>query len=544
MLARDGSGRSGGGMVKTGIRSRIAALGALLVSGFLCVAAAQAETTVRMVPQADLKILDPVWSSAQITQNHAYLVFDTLFAMDGRLQPRPQMVESWQRSEDGLSWSFALRPGMTFHDGSPVTARDAVASIRRWSQRQPGGLALTARTSSLEATGDLSFVVKLKERFEPVLNVLATPTLPLVIMREKDAATDAFTQLSEAIGSGPFVFAKDEWVPGNKVVYRKFKDYKPRAEPADGFAGGKVAKVDRVEWVYIPDDAIATQALSAGEVDILEQPTYDLLPVLKANPKIVTRVLDPLGRVGTIRPNFLHPPFDNVKARQALQLLVDQKTYLAAMVGNPDYERPCYAALICGSPLATEKYTDSWRKQDIARAKQLFKEAGYSGEPVVILKPSDQQLIGAIAEVTADLLRQAGVAVDVQTSDWGTITTRRTRKDKPGPGSPGWNIFVTWWIGLPMSDPLTSTPIVATCDGKNWFGWACDDEMERRRAAYLTAETDAEKRQAAEAIQQRFYEFLPYATTGQFLAPIATRNTVSGIVNAPLLVFWNMEKAS
>jgi peptide/nickel transport system substrate-binding protein len=504
--------------------------------------AGRAETTVRMVPQADLKILDPVWSSAAITQNHAYLVFDTLFGLDHLQRPQPQMVDSWERSADGLTWRFTLRPGLLFHDGSPVTARAAVASIRRWSQRQPGGLALMARVAALEALDDRTFAIRLTERFEALLDVLATPTLPLVVMREQDATTDAFTQLPDAIGSGPFLFAKDEWLPGHKVVYKKFAGYVPRPEPADMFAGGKLAKVDRVEWLYIPDDTVATQALIAGEVDMLESPSFDLMPILSKNPALETRILDPLGRVGVIRPNFLFPPFDNLKARQALQLLVDQKTYLAAMVGKPDYERVCHAVFVCGSPLAMDDYAAPWSVQNIARARALFLEAGYHGEPVVILKPSDQPVIAAIADVTADLLRQAGVNADLQTADWGTVTTRRARKDKPGPGSPGWHIMVTWWTGLPLSNPLTATPLVATCDGKNWFGWVCDDELERRRNAYLTADGEAARRTAAAAIQQRFYEVLPYSMTGQFLAPVVWRKSVSHVLEAPLPVFWGLEK--
>ena len=137
------------------------------------------------------------------------------------------------------------------------------------------------------------------------------------------------------------MFEKDQWVPGDKVVYSKFEDYVPRDEPSDGFAGGKVVKVDRVEWIYIPDTNTATQALIAGEVDAYEIPPIDLLPVLEADPNIEVRVLDPLGKMGHIRPNHLYPPFDNVKARQALQLLVDQKAFLAAQVGNPTYEKFC-----------------------------------------------------------------------------------------------------------------------------------------------------------------------------------------------------------
>jgi peptide/nickel transport system substrate-binding protein len=505
--------------------------------------AGRAETVLRMVPQADLKILDPVWSSAQITQNHAYLVFDTLFGIDHEQHPRPQMVESWEVSPDGLTWRFTLRPGLLFHDGSPVTPLDAIASIRRWSQRQPGGLALMARIAALVGIDASTFEIRLTERFEAMLDVLATPSLPLVVMRAQDALTDAFTQLPDAIGSGPFQFAKDEWVPGHKVVYRKFAGYVPRSEPPDMFAGGKIAKVDRVEWIYIPDDTVATQALIAGEVDMLETPSFDLMPILSKNPALATRILDPLGRVGVIRPNFLYPPFDDLRARQALQLLIDQKTYLAAMVGNPDYERVCHAVFVCGSPLAMDDYAAPWSVQNIARARTLFREAGYAGEPIVVLKPTDQKVIGLIADVTADLLRQAGVTVDLQTADWGTVTTRRTRKDKPGPGSPGWHILVTWWGGLPLSSPLTALPLVATCDGKNWFGWPCDDELERRRVAFLAADGAAARRAAAAAIQQRVYEFLPFNMTGQFLAPMVWRTSVSHVLEAPLPVFWGLEKA-
>jgi peptide/nickel transport system substrate-binding protein len=508
---------------------------------FLAAAPAGAETVVKMIPQADLKILDSVWTTAAVSQNHALLIYDMLFGMDENMRPQPQMVETWTKSEDGLKWSFTLRSGMKFHDGSPVRAKDAVASVKRWSQRQPSGIALMQRAESLEATGELTFELKLKEKFGPVLEVFADPSLPLPVMREQEASIDGFTQIKETIGSGPFMFVKEEWVPGNKVVYKKNPDYKPRAEPPSGFAGGKVAKVDRVEWIYIPDNATATAALQRGEMDIFEQPTYDLLPILAKDKNITVKVLDPVGKFGTVRPNFLHPPFDNAKARQALQLLVDQKMYLAAMVGNPQYEKECYAVFVCGSPLATEAYSEPWRKQNIAKAKELFKEAGYNGEPIVVLQPTDQTIIFNISAVTADLLKQAGVNVDLQASDWGTVTTRRTSKEKPGPGSPGWHIFTTWWTGLPVTSPITATPLVSTCDGKNWFGWSCDDEIEKLRAEFITA-GDADRLKVVDKLQKRYYEVFPYIMTGQFLAPFAWRNSVTGVVNAPLFVFWGLEK--
>ena len=226
--------------------------------------AATAETVLRIVPQADLKNIDPVWTTAAITANHGYMVYDMLFAMDSNLEPQPQMVDSWDVSDDGLTYTFTLREGLLFHDGSPVEASDAVASIKRWSVKRSDGLAMMDRAVSLEATDARTFVLKLKEKFGPTIQVLANPTLPLVIMREEEAMTDPNTQVSEVIGSGPFVFAKDEWVPGNKAVYKKFDGYVPRSEPSDGFAGGKVVKVDRVEWIYIPDTNTANPGAARG----------------------------------------------------------------------------------------------------------------------------------------------------------------------------------------------------------------------------------------------------------------------------------------
>jgi peptide/nickel transport system substrate-binding protein len=504
--------------------------------------AARAESVLRLIPQADLKNLDPIWTTAAITQNHGFMIYDTLFGLDGKMQPKPQMVDTWTTSPDGMKWSFTLRKGMKWHDGTPVTAKDVVASLNRWSKRAVDGEAIMSRAESLVAKDDLTFELTFKEAFGPVLQVLANPALPPFIMREKDAQTDPFEQVKEQIGSGPFVFAKDEWEPGHKVVYRKFKDYLPRSEPADGFAGGKVVKVDKVEWIYIPDSAVATQALLSGEMDAFEQPTYDLLPLLKKDKNITVKVLDPLGKMGHIRPNFLYPPFNNVKAREALTLLVDQKQFLAAMVGNPDYEKECYAIFMCGSPLATDVGAAPYEKANIEKAKQLFKEAGYNGEPVVVMNPSDQPVISTIALVIADQLHKAGVNVDVQTMDWSTETSRRAKKDKPGQGSPGWNIFTTWWTGIPMSNPITSFPLVTSCDQKNWFGWPCDEAIEKLRKDFIAAPTPEAQKKVAEAIQKRFYEFFPYVNTGQFTAPVAWRNTLVGVPNALLFVAWNIEK--
>jgi peptide/nickel transport system substrate-binding protein len=518
----------------------------LLVAGAAVLALAAPalaqEKVLRLVPQADLKNLDPIWTTAAITINHGYMIYETLFALDSKLQPQPMMVDTWTRSQDGMKYSFKLRSGMKWHDGSPVTAKDAVASLTRWGKLPTRGGAMMSRVASLQVTDELGFELTLKEKFGPVIETLADPALPVFIMREKDAMTDPFEQVKEQIGSGPFVFAANEWVAGSKVVYRPFKDYKPRSEPSDGFAGAKVVKVDKVEWVYLPDPNTATQALLKGEVDAFEQPTYDLLPLLQKDANITVKVLDKLGKMGHLRPNHLHPPFNNVKAREALTLLVDQEEFLAAMVGNPDFQQKCYAIFMCNAPFSLDKYADGVKTANVARAKQLFAEAGYKGEEIIVLHPTDQQLIGQNSLVIVEKLKEAGVNAKLEAMDWSTLTSRRTVQDAPGPGSRGWHIFPTWWTGIPMASPITNAPLVASCDRKNWFGWPCDEQIEKLRAEFVAAGTKDEQMKAVDGLQKRFYETFLYVNTGQFTAPVAWRKNLVGVPEALLFVAWNIEK--
>ena len=273
-------------------------LAGLGVAAALALAAlpAHAETVLKVIPQASLRVLDPIWTTGYITRNHGYLIYDTLFSLDPQLKPQPQMVDKWTVTDKGLKYTFTLRPGLKFHDGAPVTSRDVVASIKRWGARDSMGRKLMDFTASMEAVSANTFVINLKEPFGLVLDALAKPSSNVpFIMPERVAMTDPNKQIEDFTGSGPFVFVKEEFNPGSKAVYTKFKDYVPRKEPASLLAGGKVVKVDRVEWIYMPDANTAVAAMNAGEMDYYENPPIDLLPLLKANPKIKVDVTDPLG---------------------------------------------------------------------------------------------------------------------------------------------------------------------------------------------------------------------------------------------------------
>ena len=523
---------------------RTMSLAAALAATLCLASAADAQSvpdkrTLRIVPHADLRNIDPIWTTAIITRNHGYMIYDTLFAMDEAYAPKPQMVGEHQVSPDGLTFTFKLRPGLKWHDGREVTAADAVASLERWMKRDTEAQGLVAVLAGLETTGAESFRLRLKEPYGLVLASLGkiASNVPF-IMPERVARTDAMKQIEDTTGSGPFVFDKAAWRPGHTAIYTRFSGYVPRSEPASMLAGGKVAKVERVEWLYLPDPATQVAALNKGEVDLIEAPAIDLLPILKANADVRVGIADPLGMQVILRPNHLHPPFNHPKARQALYYLIDQAEYMRVMAGDPEFWSLCDSLFMCGTPNATSAGAEMINKPDIEKAKALFKEAGYAGEPVVVLYPTDHPS-GPAAQVTADRLRKAGVNVDLQAMDWATLTTRRGSKNPPAQG--GWNIFHTRTDAVSAMSPLANNPASSGCD-KSWFGWACDPETEKLRLQWAREPDEAKRKAILETVQTRLYANGNFAVVGQYTMPGAHRANVVGLIKSPVLALWNLEK--
>ncbi|HEU5196485.1 MAG TPA: ABC transporter substrate-binding protein [Methylomirabilota bacterium] len=491
--------------------------------------------TLRFVPHADLKILDPIWTTAYITRNHGYMIFDTLFAMDESFKLQPQMVDKYTVSKDAMKYSFTLRDGLKFHDGAPVTAEDCVASLKRWGAKDALGRLLMPAVGRMAPTDAKTFVIELETPSGLVLDALGRPSAsPSFIMPARLAATDPNDQVKEVIGSGPFKFSKDEWQPGNRVVYVRNPDYVPRKEKPSGAAGGKQALVDRVEWRYIPDPATASAALEAGEVDYWENVPHDFAPRLEKNANLTVFVPDPKGNQGIVRPNHLHPPFNNKKARQALLLAVDQKNYMQAVVGNEKYYKACPSVFMCGVPYETAAGAP---KPDLQKARQLLKESGYDGRPLVVMDPTDTPYAHAAALVTTEVLRSLGAAVDLLAMDWSTMVARRAKKDPPAQG--GWNVFHTWSTSFDTMTPVTSSVLGGGGD-KAWFGWPTSEAMEKLRADFAR-EPDAAKRKAiAEKVQVLAYDEVPYIPWGQFVVPGAYRKNVNGVLQFGATLLWNI----
>jgi peptide/nickel transport system substrate-binding protein len=515
----------------------IAAAGCLLSS----TASVAQQKTLKFVPEADLRSLDPIWTTAYITRNYGYMVYDTLFAVNEKFEVKPQMVDKWTLSDDKLTYTFTLRDGLKWHDGQPVKSADCIASVERWTKRDALGQKLAELTDAWTAVDDKTFTLKLKKPFALTLDALAKPSSNVpFIMPERVAKTDAFTQITESIGSGPFKMVKEEWVPGSKVVFVKNTDYVPRKEPPSWASGGKVVKVDRVEWIYIPDSATAAAALSAGEVDWWQMAPPDLVPLLVKNKDVKVENTDPLGSMGLLRFNHLLPPFNNPKMRQALLYIVNQQDYALAIAGDPKQGKPCPSFFSCGSPAESHVGSEVLTgKRDMAKAKQLIKEAGYNGERIVILSATDQPIVHSQGLVTTELLRAAGLNVELAANDWGTLINRRAVKEPIDKG--GWSIFHTWLVGPDMTNPAINYPLRGVGD-KSWFGWPTDPEMERLRDAWFDATDAATQKKLIDDMQKHGWETVPFIPTAQFVIPTAYRSNISGLLISPIAFLWNVEK--
>jgi peptide/nickel transport system substrate-binding protein len=504
----------------------------------------QAARTLKFIPHANLTVVDPVWTTAYVTRNSGFLIWDTLYGLDEQYRPQPQMVAGHTVESDDKVWTFTLREGLKFHDGEPVRARDCIASIARWAKRDAMGMRLAQLTDEMTALDDRRFRIRLKRPYGLMLDSLGkTPSNALFIMPERVAETDAFTQIrpEQLIGSGPFSFKHGEYISGSKVVYERFADYVPRpnGQPS-GTAGPKIVHFDRVEWHIIPDFATAGAALQSGEIDWWENVTPDLLPVLERHRQIEVTVPDPLGLISILRPNHLHPPTNNRKFRQGLLRAVKQADYMAAVAGtDPKYWRTGVGAFTPGTPLASQAGLEAFA-EDLEAAKRLIAESGYNGERIVLLATTDISSLQALSQVTGDLFRRLGLNVDYQAMDWGSVVQRRASREPLERG--GWSVFCTNWAGLDHINPAGHHALRGN-GLQGWFGWAESPKLEELRDAWFEApDLESQQRIAAE-MQKQMVEDVPYIPLGQFFQPLGHRRSITGVMQPfGIPVFWNVRR--
>jgi len=522
---------------RTGLRA-LASL--LLGAGLLGGGEARAQAgggTLRVSLNTELQVLDPIVTTINSARVFAYLVFDTLVSIDSQGRFHPQMLEGWEVSPDRLTWRFALRDGLEFHDGTPVTAEDCVASIRRWARREAFGAAMMDAAREISVTGPKTFELRLSRPFAFVIEALGRSGHQIpVIMPARLASMDAAVAVPEVMGSGPFLFLRNEWRPGERASFVRNPRYRPRAEAPDGLSGGKVVRMERVELISVTDQSTRAAALQAGELDWLEILPPDFVAPMRRNRNVV--VGRPAGVdqfLALLNVNHAAPPFNDLRARQALQAAVLQPEVMAAMGLPEDLVVPqCGSIYMCGWDGASEAGLEPIRASGTERARALLRESGYRGEPVAFLHAQTSALLNPIGLVVADQMRRAGFNVDLQSSDYATVAQKRLSRT-------GWAVAPIVNNGIDLVNPIAN-PLVAFNCSDNSPGWYCDPAMTELLSRYATEDDPAGQRRLADGIQAAMHRNVSYVLAGQFAGPPAWRANLTGVVPFSFPVFWGISR--
>ena len=498
---------------------------------------------LKFVPQADIALLDPHFSSALVTRNHAHMVFDQLYGVDDAARPRPQMAAGHVIEDDGKTWKITLREGLRFHDGQPVLARDAVASLKRWAKRDVYAISVFAQVDDLSAVSDTVLQFRLKRPFRLLADLLGKPTpYSSAIMPERLATAAPGQQVTELIGSGPYKFVMRERVPGSLAVYARNADYVPRTDgPPVGTAGPKIANFDRVEWHTIPDPATAAGALQAGEVDWWEQPQSDLLPLLRKRSDLTVDIVDTLGYMGVLRFNHLYPPFDNPGVRRALLGAFNQTDMMQAVAGE---DSSMWKAGVGFYNPASAFANDAGMEvmnspRDLTRVKRELDAAGYHGEKFVFLVPTDLPAINAMSEVAADVFHRLGMNMDYVAIDWATTAQRLLSQEPPDKG--GWSLNANYAPGFSAMSPAAHS-FMRGIGKQALFGWPTMPKVEELRSAWIDSTDLEEQKRICREIQVQAFQDVPYIPLGSFFFAGAYRKDLTGILKGGVAQFTNVRR--
>ncbi len=504
-------------------------------------AQAQRARTLRFVPHASLTSLDPVWTTAWITRWHAYAVYDTLFSIGADLVPKPQMAAGQVTEDDGKRITITLREGLRFHDGEKVRAQDAVASIKRWAKRDGFGQTMMESVAEIAALDDSRLQIRLHRRFPLVLDAMAK-LAPVFVMPERLANTDPFTQITDATGSGPYRFMPGEYLPGSRMVYERFAGYQPRPEAPDLLTGGKQVNFDRFEWHIMPDPGTAAAALQSGEVDWWENPPNDLLPPLRRNRNVAVQELDSFGYVTLLRPNHLHPPFNNAAFRRALWPAISQTDVMTAVNGTDSSGwNDRMGFFTPGTPLANDAGMEVITgPRNLDAAKRAIAASGYAGEKIVQLMATDNPSQVAAGNVIHDVLRRLGLNAELVATDWGTVVQRRASREPVDKG--GWSLFISNITGADTLNPASNHVMRSSGLNATWFGWPTSERLEKLRSDWFEAPDLAAQQVIARATQEQAVQDVPYWPLGHYRQPAAFRRDLSGFVHAPVPLAWGVKR--
>ncbi|MGQ0569485.1 MAG: ABC transporter substrate-binding protein [Armatimonadota bacterium] len=450
-------------------------------------------------------------------------IWEQLFAFDAKNEIKPVLVDTYNISSDGLTYTFNLRKGVKFHNGREMTVDDVLASIDRWRKVSPGGRTQWQVVTSVEKTGTHAFRVRLSRPFGALLASLANQSFTMVVLPAEQAQIPA-NQMREYIGTGPYRFV--EWRADQYVLVERFDGYSSPSGTRSGLAGKREALVKQIQFRIIPEAGVRSAALVAGDVDVALNLINDDYARLIRSTGLTLWVVKPDSWIGLFF-NHTMAPMNNLKMRQAVQAALDHNQIMFAAAGSQAFYRldpsMMYRETVWHSPAKRDLYN----QKNPARARQLLTEAGYRGEPISLMAtPTFQQFFNAGVPIRANL-EEAGINVDLQTPDWPTLVQRRGRRDQ-------WHLLITSWGSLP--DPSIFSQNYHSASG-NW-GWFANPEMDRYLDAMNASANFKDRYEAFQNVQRVFYEQVTSIKLGDYFSLRGWRSNVKDVQKHFIPVFW------
>lgn len=468
--------------------------------------------------------LDPVVVTTSATNTIAYNVFEGLVALDANYDVQPMLAESWSVNDDYSEFTFKLRPDVTFHDGQAMTADDVIASINYWIQVTSAGQQFFADAEVTSPDAD-TVIISLPQTLYTGIYYLAQPLQQLVIMPaasiEKAVPSTGVPQ-EDLIGTGPFKI--ESMAVDQQIVLSRFDDYHARDEEPSGIAGKKEAKADKLVFHIVPDATTRVNGIMSGQYDYATDIPADNASQLESTSGVSLNTLN--SGILALVFNKKQGPFADEKLRQAVQMAVNVEDVL-----NSSYNSTDYYELNGALAATTQKdwYTDAgleaYNQHDIDGAKQLVADSGYAGEEITFVTTRDYPYMYNSAVVVTDVLKQIGLNVDLQVTDWAS---ELKMINDPA----GFDLFVSDFLKRPIPSAYTYlTPTYA--------GWSDDQELADAISRINAATSPEQGLEAMGNLQEVHYRYVPAVKFGDIRAITAQRDTVGGFVSFIGPVFYD-----
>jgi peptide/nickel transport system substrate-binding protein len=463
------------------------------------------------------------------------MILEALFAYKEDNTIGKMLVDDWEVSSDGLKWTFKIREGVEFHNGTPLSTDQVIGTLRRQSERAPvfklvwEQFGPASFDDFITKESDLEFSMNLDGSTGLVLDALGpqnfTPQMVLASWYDLPATESA---PGTPIGTGPYRF--ESWTPGDRWSAIPYANYAPSSEPSDGQSGAHTAFFDRVSYIEIPDQATRVAALQTDAVDLVQEFSQDLIDRVKADSNLQLIANPPLRLLGHF--NYQIPPFNDPEhgrdLRRAVVMAYDNEKALLAAAGTPDRINLCASLMECGSAWESNAGSENmYNARRIEDAKKIVKDAGYEGYTIRLMDPADRQPAHGAAQVTREVLEDIGFNVDLRVMDWATMVQDRATVDR-------WEFFHTWSGRSVRIGPIGHLRF-GELQFDAWFNHYTDtDGIQRKVFETFASETDPAKINAAmEEFQQYFYDDAIFLQVGEFYSNWAASNKIEGLHGNP-----------